>query len=234
MNKKYSLFYILIVLFVVALATTFISAYLTDEKKQSTESTIGEVRVTEVDVYYMNGTTKVPYSLVTIGSGATLQTKEGVYDVDIYDESNPYHIKNLHVDIYVKANVKAYLRVAINDQIVRKVTNYQNIVNETAIRHDPIEFNFNSANWHKQVHNNDARSTYYYYKTKLVDATSAPIKVSFIIPKDVFSYLVDGHQVYINENYSLQLGFRYEVVQADFGGPEHNWGLQTPPWGGNW
>src|SRR5690554_3715393 len=128
MNKKYSLFYILIVLFVVALATTFISAYLTDEKKQSTESTIGEVRVTEVDVYYMNGTTKVPYSLVTIGSGATLQTKEGVYDVDIYDESNPYHIKNLHVDIYVKANVKAYLRVAINDQIVRKVTNYQNIV----------------------------------------------------------------------------------------------------------
>ncbi|MGI6781489.1 MAG: hypothetical protein ACOX56_01430 [Acholeplasmataceae bacterium] len=234
MNKRSIIYYILIVLLIVGMSTTFVSAYLTDEKEEEVSLTIGKVEVVQVKVYYMNGTDEVEYDLVTIGSGSTQQTKKGVYDVNINDEISPDYVKNLCVDFYVRANVNAYLRVAIQDQVVRKISNYQGVVTETAIRHEPLEFNFNSDNWHKQVHNNDARSTYYYYKAKLIDDTLELIKVSFIIPKDTFGILVDGNQININENYFLHLGFSYELVQADFGGPEYNWGLQTPPWGGNW
>ncbi|HQC30409.1 MAG TPA: hypothetical protein PLP51_01585 [Acholeplasmataceae bacterium] len=235
MKKIRTVYFILIALCLVALATTFITGYLTDEKNaNSGDLTIGKIEVSEVDVYYMNGATKVQYGLVTIGTGGTQQTKKGVYDVNIYDEISPDYVKNLCVDFYVKANVNAYLRVTIQDQVVRKIPNYQGVITETSIRHEPLEFNFDSESWHKQVHGNDARNIYYYYKTKLVDTTYAPIKVSFIIPKDTFGILVDGHQININENYFLHLGFTYELVQADFGGPEYNWGLQTRPWGGNW
>ena len=94
MKKIRTVYFILIALCLVALATTFITGYLTDEKNaNSGDLTIGKIEVSEVDVYYMNGATKVQYGLVTIGTGGTHQTKKGVYDVNIYDEISPDYVK---------------------------------------------------------------------------------------------------------------------------------------------
>lgn len=225
MRRKYIFLYISIFLLIISLSITFIAAYLTDEKENSANLTIGEVGVLAVEVYYLSGTNKVSYNEVQV----LTQTKRGVYEVNIVDPSALNYITNLRVDIKVKSNVDSYLRVKINDQIVRKTTNYQGVITETVIRHAPTYFNVDST-WHKQEDPLDVRNTYYYYPQKIKKTQSEEyLLLSFVIP-----YPESEEYNAYGEGYSLQLGISYDIVQANYGGPLNNWGLQTPPWGGSW
>lgn len=224
MRKRFPIYLTLIILLLASLVSTFVGAYLTDQKGDEKELTIGEVGVFDVKVYYMNGATEVEYEEVTIQT----QTKHGVYEVNIIDPSQLNYITNLRVDFYITSNVDSYLRVKINDQIVRKTENYSGVVTETALRHAPTYFNINST-WHIEEDPKDVKNTYYYYPQKIKKITADPLKVSFIIPYaagEEFNAYSMGH--------SLQLGIVYDLVQANHGGPLNNWGLANPPWGGVW
>ncbi len=223
MKKRYYL-YILITVMMIALGATLISAYLTDQKDVDKEVVIGKVGVSKIEVYYLVDSDNTEYPEVI----AYNRNKNGVYDINIIDRNSLDYITNLRVDIYVDSNVDSYLRVKINDQIIRKTTNYQGVVTETALRHNPITF-YPESSWHVENDPLDVRNTYYYYPERIKQTTNEPLKISFIIPypeNQDFSAYGEGH--------ILQLGIKYEIVQADFEGPLKNWNLSTPPWGGAW
>lgn len=225
MKKRYIILIILISLLTIGLSITFITAYLTDQREEQKELTIGEVGVLAVDVYYVNAGQKISYNEVQVLS----QTKKGVYDVNIVDPQALNYITNLRVDIKVSSNVDSYLRVKLNDQIIRKTTNYQGVITETAVRHAPTNFNIH-ASWHIEEDPKDQRNTYYYYKQKVKKTQNQSYTLlSFVIP-----YPSNQEYNAYGEGYSLQLGIAYDIVQANYGGPQNNWGLQTPPWGGSW
>lgn len=205
--------------------TTFTGAYLTDQKEAEKELIVGNVSVFEVKVYYLNALNEeVEYDEVQV----LTQSKRGVYEVNIVNPSALNYITNLRVDFYISSNVDSYLRVKINDQIVRKTVNYQNIITETALRHAPTYFNVNSA-WYIAEDEKDVRNTYYYYPQKIKKTGTGNLKISFIIP-----YGVGEEYNAYTEGHSLQLGIAYDIVQANYGGPQQNWGLTEAPWGGSW
>lgn len=208
----------------IALGATLISAYLTDQKEVDEELIIGDVGVSKIEVYYLVDDEETGYGEVV----ALNRNKKGVYDINIIDRNAVDYITNLRVDIYVDSNVDSYLRVKINDQIIRKTTNYQGVITETALRHSPITF-YTHSSWHVEHDPLDVRNTYYYYPQKIKQTTNEPLKLSFMIPypeEQDFSAYGEGH--------ILQLGIKYDIVQANFEGPLKNWQLSTPPWGGAW
>lgn len=215
---------ILLSLILIMLSTLVISAYLTDQKEREKTLTLGYVNVSLVKVYYMVEDEEVDASHVVVLD----RTKNGVYDINITDPSKADYITHLRIDFYVTSNVDSYLRVKFNDQIVRKTVNYQGVITETAVLHTPTTF-FTDANWHKEVDAKNIRNTYYYFQNTVKQEGSTPLKITCVVP-----YPEGSDYSAYSEEYSLQLGIYYEIVQANHGGPLHNWGLEERPWGGEW
>lgn len=200
------------------------SAYLTDSKTLDDDLTIGHVTVDRIHVYYEKDGTTVDASYTAVLD----KHKNGVYDINITNADDITYIKNLRIDIYITSNVDTYMRLRLKDQVIRKTINYQGDVTETAIFHTPTFFNLGD-NWHKEVNSINAHNTVYYYKNKVKQIGENPEKITFVIP------YAQGHEYSAYpERYSLQLGIKLDLVQANFGGPQHNWNLPNPPWGGNW
>lgn len=209
---------------VAVLSVSLTSAYLTDSKTIDDDLTIGHVSVNRIHVYYeSNGTTNDANPVSVLD-----RHKNGVYEVNISDANHSEFIKNLRVDVYVSSNVDSYMRLRLKDVIIRKTTNYQGDITETAVTHEPTIFNL-GTDWHKEVNEINKYDTYYYFKNKVKQTGDDPLVVSFVIPYDISQ----DYNAY-PEDYHMQLGIKLEIVQANYGGPLHNWKLNNPPWGGNW
>ncbi|NMA05912.1 MAG: hypothetical protein GX931_06050 [Acholeplasmataceae bacterium] len=214
---------VLSLILVVLLSVTLTSAYLTDSKTKDDTLTIGYLKIQEIQVYFEKDGSTLPATYATTIDG---RDKVGVYEINITNPNDMKFIKNVRVDIYIISNVDAYLRVKLNEQIIRKKANYLGDLTETAITHEPTFFNYDETKWYKHESLNPY-DTYYYYMTKTKQED--PLKISFVIPYDTtqdYSAYTDGHV--------LQLGIEANLVQANYGGPLHNWGLANPPWGGEW
>ncbi len=216
---------ILSLILVLLLSVTLTSAYLTDSKSKDNTLTIGHLGISEIHVYFEKEGTTVDAAYATTIDG---RDKVGVYEINITNPSDIRYIKNVKVDIYITSNVDTYLRVKLNDQIMRKSVNYLGDLTETSITHEQTFFNYDNTKWYKHE-NLNPYNTYYYYMVKAKQETTDPLKISFVIPYDV----LQDYNAY-TEGHVLQLGIEANLVQANYGGPLHNWGLANPPWGGEW
>ncbi len=216
---------ILTLILVVFLSVGLTSAYLTDSKTKDNTLTIGHLEIYRIHVYFEKEGTTLDAALATTISG---RNKTGVYEINITNPDDIKFIKNVKVDIYIISNVDAYLRVKLNDQVVRKSVNYLGDITEAVITHEETFFNFDNTKWYKHE-NLNKYNTFYYYMTKAKQTTEDPLKISFVIPYDA----THDYNAY-GEGYSLQLGIEANLVQANYGGPSNNWGLAAPPWGGEW
>lgn len=214
---------VLTLILVAFLSVGLTSAYLTDSKSKDNTLTIGHLEICEIHVYFEKDGT-----ILDASPAATVDDryKTGVYEINITNPNDMKYIKNVKVDIYINSNVDAYLRVRLKDQIIRKRTNYLGDKTETAITREPTFFNYDATEWYKDE-NINPYNTFYYYMTKVKKLTEDPLKISFVIPYgEAHDYNAYG------EGYVLQLGVEADLVQANYGGPLHNWGLTNPPWGG--
>ena len=215
---------LLMLIFVAVLSVSLTSAYLTDSKNINKDLIIGHVSVDRIHVYYEKDGTNMDAKEVSLLD----RHKNGVYEVNISDANHNEFIKNLRIDVHVSSNVDSYMRLRLKDVIIRKTTNYQGDITETAVTHEPTIFNL-GTDWHKKVNDINKYDTYYYFKNKVKQNGTDPLVVSFVIPYDA----TQDYNAY-PQDYVMQLGIKLEIVQANYGGPLHNWNLANPPWGGNW
>jgi hypothetical protein len=126
--------------------------------------------------------------------------------------------------VVVESDVDTYIRIKLLDQLVITTVDYLGNRTEIPIIAERTEFYYDQTNWYY----NEA-DDYYYCKQKVqrVSANEANI-ISFVA-----SYFPGVHYNTRPLGYSIQMGIRTEAVQA-YRGPQENWGLNNPPWGGTW
>ena len=222
-----------------------VAAFLSDLDLISEDVTVGQVNVIG-RAYYEKNEELTELGYVYLGKDGNNQDdyKNGIYDINISDNSADNFIENVRMYFNVYSKQNTYLRVKIYEQLTLTLTSFDPnnpevpIKTELAINMDaPTEFNYifndNLQNQDDSEYNNwyDNRliDGYIYYKIPVMrNPDNSPKRIGLI--KDYF----DGLS-YITQplGYSLQLGITVEAVQG-FGGPIENWGLETPPWGGSW
>jgi len=186
--------------------------------------TVGFVDV-EPDVYFYDAEAvgnRVPATEVEIASGVY---KPGVYFVNIVSNGDDYFFENFRLSIDVLSNVDTYVRIRIYEQVTLTYVNYLGVVTElTVLNEEYMPFDYETTNWY----DNRDIDGYIYYKLPVqrVDG-STPTPLDLIA-----DYTLAGFSTF-SPGYSLQIAFSLEAVQAT-DGPENNWDLATPPWGGTW
>ncbi|HHU23921.1 MAG: hypothetical protein PHG08_07260 [Bacilli bacterium] len=209
---KYSLL-IISVLFL--LITTTVSAFLTSSNTISDEQIIGEV-VVDVEAYYQRGQERLDIDLES--------AEDGVIELNISDPSQLTHFNNLRVNIKIYSSVLTYFRVQVVEQFtLTYITGNQKTV--VAIAKE----GFAKFNYQEDFQDNRIQDGYFYYMEKVKRvAENEPTVIEFIgqLPAE------DYHPIYENK-YTLRIGFVIDAVQY-LNGPQMNWGLANPPWGGEW
>lgn len=224
--KKKLLFMMSISMLILTLITTILVAFLLDRIIKENIVTVGEVKV-GYDIYFTKNDQQFEASEVFIDPNTGLK-KSGVYFVNMDTPTSNSYITNLTVDILVDSSVDTYIRVKVHEQLTLKVENYLGEITELSIISPPTEFNTFSneeISWYYDENSN------YYYCTSPVKGIKEndeylTNRIRFIIP------LETGYSPR-PLNYSLQVGIEIDAVQYK-GGPQNNWNLSVPPWGGNW
>lgn len=207
-----------IMLIVLMITSTVIGAFLTSMNEIEDVFEVGFVDV-DLVVYFDDGNqTKTTNLEPQIDSG---HVKKGIYLINITDQSNIQFIENLRIKFLIKSNVDTYFRFKMYESLVIKTTNTAGVITEYAIR---AEFDYyTNTNFYKHT------DGYVYYKPAVqrnVDETDFELfYIASYFPDQQFSVAPIGQE--------LQVGFSVEAVQA-IGGPQMNWQLTTPPWGGTW
>ncbi|MBU0997026.1 MAG: hypothetical protein KKE16_03165 [Firmicutes bacterium] len=151
--------------------------------------------------------------------------KTGVYFVNIVSNGDDYFFEDFRLSINVLSNVNTYIRIRIFEQVTLTYVNYLGIITElTVLIEDYLPFDYETTNWY----DNRDEDGYFYYTIPVqrVDE-STPLVLDLIS-----DYTLSGFSTY-SPGYSLQITFSLEAVQAT-NGPQNNWALTTPPWGGSW
>ncbi|MGE4571537.1 MAG: hypothetical protein AB7E09_02210 [Candidatus Izemoplasmatales bacterium] len=152
--------------------------------------------------------------------------KKGVYRINITSNTQEYFIEDLRVNIIVKSNIDTYFRVEIYEQLTFIYTNSNDEVIEMAVPYEVgVDLNYNTVNWY----DNRIFDNYIYYTEKVTRISQSE---NLVIPL-IDSYFQNQNFDTRSPGYSLQMAFSVEAVQAE-GGPENNWDLVSPPWGGAW
>lgn len=223
--KKYFVSLIAVLLIAIAATMThFAVSFLTSQGQIDDTKPVGTVKVI-ARAYYED-----EFGVLHEASEATIQpgtTKQGIYFVDVVNRATLPFIENFRIYIDVYSDVDTYFRVQIYEQLTLKIANIDGGTTELAVlMEQPIDFNYENTNW--------------YYGTRSVDDYMyymQPVKrISSMTPNSIgliTAYYPDAFFSSRPIGYSLQIAIVVEAVQAN-GGPENNWGLETPPWGGEW
>lgn len=219
----------------------YITSFLSDLNSTENNVTVGEVKVIGRAYHEKNGQLTV-LNYVDLGNE---NIKKGVFEVNITETISDDFIENVrvYIDVYSKQN--SYIRLKVYEQLTLTLTTIDTsdpllpeIKTELAIKMDePTDFNYVFKNSvqnqldpeHDDWYDNRLVDGYIYYKVPVMrDINLNPTRIGLI--KSYFSNLN-----YITQplGYSLQIALSVEAVQM-YGGPQNNWGLATPPWGGNW
>lgn len=150
--------------------------------------------------------------------------KPGVYVINVINISQDFFFSNLRANVIVNSTVDTYFRIKIIEELTMKYVT-SNTETELAIPLDDfLPFVYETANWHFASRFSD---DYIYYKLPVKgNGVNDPLSIPLISSssESFIPYSI---------GYSLQLSFVIEAIQAQ-GGPQENWGLATPPWGGSW
>lgn len=219
--KKYLIVTTISILIIVITLTAAISAFLLDQKKNSYDFKVGDVNVDAV-MYFEKDDIITPAQEVVIDPINNI-TKKGIYNINVVDSESIEFIENVRIGINVYSTVDTYLRIKLIEQMTLTTENYLGVKVEIPIIAEPSEFNYSELDW---FYGEDG---YYYYKNKVKQqSVDNPTILNMIS-----TYFDDVHYNTRPLGYSLQMGIRVEAVQA-LDGPTNNWGLETPPWGGQW
>ncbi len=213
---------IVMIAFLLLALGTLITAFFLDYESYENDVVLGTVHVS-TELYYEKGGNEYPASEVVINPTLNIK-KKGVYQVNVVDRESVEFIENVRMRVVVESDVDTYIRIKLLDQLVITTVDYLGNRTEIPIIAERTEFYYDQTNWYY----NEA-DDYYYCKQKVqrVSANEANI-ISFVA-----SYFPGVHYNTRPLGYSIQMGIRTEAVQA-YRGPQENWGLNNPPWGGPW
>ena len=237
MLKRKLLHLIIIMMAIVVILAGSITAFLTSQKIKTNEVIIGDVDV-DITVYFE--VEDVPGHTVTytenldyvakVDEGNTF-TKYGVTKIDISEPDDIKFIKNFRVKININSNVETYFRVAPYEQLTLVYTigdGEDKIVKEVAVTQKKfMELNYDPDDGFMD---NRMYDGFYYYKSSVTRdfQNNKATEIAFIGEWDPLVTF----RIY-DPKYVLQIGFLVEAVQA-YMGPQIIWGMDTPPWGGEW
>lgn len=196
-------------------------AYLLDQSSRSGEINVGDVDIS-YRVYFVNDSVETEASEVVVSENPLI-TKMGVYFVDVTDNKADAFIQNLRIAINVDSNVDTYLRVKLVKTMVLITVNYLGHKTEIPIVSEDVALNYDSASWFL------ASDGYFYLKARTKRNADTSTRV---IPL-IIEYFPDMHYNPLPIGHSFQISLEVEAVQALLG-PQLNWGLSNPPWGGEW
>ncbi len=220
--KRRMLFSLILLAFSLFLFVFASYAWFTGKYSNTLDVEMGFVQA-DVDLFFMDGSTRVEATEVEIDTGVT---KPGVYLVNVVSSAASNHFENLRIYVSVSSNVDTYLRVKVYEQLTLTYENYDGSLTELSVLSDDyMPFNYDFTNWY----DNRLSDDYIYYKLPVerVDE-STPLEIGLIT-----SYFSGESFANYSPGYSLQIGISIEAVQAD-GGPENVWNLSTAPWGTSW
>jgi hypothetical protein len=222
---------------IVVILAGSITAFLTSQKIKTSEVIIGDVDV-DITVYFevedtpghfITYTENLDY-VAKVDEGNTF-TKYGVTKIDISEPDDIKFIKNFRVKININSNVETYFRVAPYEQLTLVYTigdGEDKIVKEVAVTQKKfMEFNYDPDDGFMD---NRMYDGFYYYKSSVTRdfQNNKATEIAFIGEWDPLVTF----RIY-DPKYVLQIGFLVESVQA-YMGPQIIWGMDTPPWGGEW
>ena len=208
--RKFAFISLIIISLVAVLTVPFVYAYFYQEKEIEEEKTFGHIQAIS-DVYFIkNGRIEASYSNTVNG-----HVKEGVYQVDVSNLDNNFYISNLNVDIKVKTNIDAYIRVMIDDALIIRRQTSDGGYRELSSAITDLNYNFDD-NWFY-----DETSNWYYYIGKIEEGDNW----------QVFDFIEPGTLYDLLPNRRIELIITVEAVQAHLGA-EKNWGMTFD--GENW
>lgn len=242
MKKFFIVMLTVVLLSVVGLTSYYINAFLTDLGSREGSVNVGEVKVIARAFREDSNHLLTELDYVDIGNGVK---KKGIYDINIVDRNSPSYIENVRLYVDVHSKQETYIRLKIHEQLtLTRITidsskpHLPEIKTEISLlMEEPTDFNYifnvNNDNINDSEHLNwyDNRTVdgYIYYKLPVQRVSEGvPTRIGLIK-----SYYSDSRYVSQPSGYSLQLAITVEAVQI-YGGPQNNWGLIEPPWGGNW
>ena len=206
-------------LFVLASWAWFTNAFI-DER----DYTIGYVDVDVVPYFVIcdgdPSVCEIPATLVELKEDPT-KTKPGIYLIVLDSKGSPYFFENFRLKFLVNSSVDTYFRIKIYEQLTLTYLNAESSYTDLTILNNeymPFDYDFNG--WYDSRDIDD----YLYYKSPIqrkdID-TPLPIHL-------INQYELDSFPIY-DANYSLQVAFQIEAVQA-YKGPKNEWGQEAPPW----
>jgi hypothetical protein len=196
-------------------------AYLLDQNSRSGEINVGDVD-TSYRIYFVKDSVETEASEVVVSENPLI-TKKGVYFVNVTDNRVDEFIQNLRIAINVDSNVDTYLRVKLIKTMVLITVNYLGHKTEIPIVTEDVALNYDATSWFL------APDGYFYLKEKTQRNEDASTR---IIPL-IIEYFPNIHFNPLPIGHSVQISLEVEAVQALLG-PQLNWGLTNPPWGGTW
>lgn len=220
---KKSVGIIIILIYAVMITAGLLTAFLVASLQDGSNHTIGEVQI-ELVMYYEKDDIIYPIQEVYIDQDLNLK-KPGVYFINVVDGQAIEFIENLRIELLVYSNVDTYVRIELLDTLILRTENYLGVKTEIPITTPtPTDF-YTTSDWY----DNRTIDGFYYYKNTVKRASvSTPALLQFIP-----SYFEGINYNARSFGYEIQLGVRVEAVQAHLG-PQYNWDLNTPPWGGSW
>ena len=240
MKKGFIVLLAVVLLTIVSITSHYISSFLSDIQSRQQIVNVGEVKVIARAFHENSSNVLTELDYVDIGNG---QKKLGIYEINLVDRNQPNFIENVRIFVDVYSKQESYFRIKIHEQLTftrisidTTKPHIPEIKTEISLLMEkPTDFNyiFNSnntldserLNWY----DNREIDGYIYYKLPIerIDS-STPARVGLIK-----SYYPSVSYISQPRGYSLQLAITVEAVQIH-GGPVQNWGIENPPWGGNW
>ncbi len=232
MLKRKLVHLIIILMTIVVILTGAVTAFLTSQNTKNNEVVVGNVDV-DITVYFELGGITYTEDLDYIANEGDENSfiKVGVTKIDISEPDAIKFIKNFRVKINVNSNVDTYFRVAPYEQLTLVYTigeGDNKTVHEVAVTQKKfMEFNYDPADGFMD---NRMYDGFYYYKSSVKRdlQNNTATTIDFIGEWDPLVTF----RIY-DPKYVLQIGFLVEAVQA-YMGPQIIWGMDTPPWGGEW
>jgi len=159
--------------------------------------------------------------------------KPGVYAINIVSSDYDNYFRNFRVAILIHSNVDTYVRIHVVEQLTITYVNAADVPVELSVLKDyAMPFNYNEADWYDRREEDG-----YLY---LMDegrrvSEDEPLFIPLIDTWPLMTPDEPGERLYGDypPGYSFQIGFEIDAVQAS-GGPQNNWDIISPFWGGTW
>lgn len=212
--KKYKLYLSLILSLIIVLGAgvTLAYLYMQGSLDPSHNEIIGTVDF-NVSMYHENDEPVNAKEVILNGV-----TKPEVYELNVSNTADKYHINKFRVHFENESNIETYLRVRPYVTLtLTYITNAGIYVELNTVT--KVEFNIPTDNWYY-----DNLNHWYYYNKKIQPEI------------EMINFIISGLEFDLKAvQYTVQFKLEFEAVQSHLGPEKNGWG-ENPPWNleGDW